>query len=63
MKRSKVDGSNKRRRLRGRYAINLSTERAKAEDAGGRFAMRVIWVTLAIACAVLGAVLFMILLR
>ncbi len=55
--------TNKRKRLRGRCAINLLTERAKAEDAGGRFAMRVIWFTLAIACAVLGSVLFMILLR
>ena len=62
MKRSKVDGSNQRK-VFACETRNQPIDKAKAEDARDRFAMRVIWVTLAIACAVLGAVLLMILLR
>ena len=62
MKRSKVDGSNRRKAFAWEKR-NQPIDRAKAEDARDRFAMRVIWLTLAIACTVLGAVLFIILLR
>ena len=38
-------------------------ERVKADDARCEFAMRVIWILLGIACAVLGRVLLTIILR
>jgi hypothetical protein len=62
MNRSKVGGSEKQRALASEQR-NQPIDREKAEDARGQFAMRVIWVTLGIVCAVLGTLLLAILLR
>ena len=59
MKRSKVDGSNKRKA----FAREQRNQPINAEEARYEFAMRLIWIALGTVCAVLGTVLLAILWR
>jgi hypothetical protein len=62
MKRNNVDGFDKRRKFADRQCDQLK-DSVKAADARNQFAMRVIWLILGAACAVLGWVLLTILLK
>ena len=62
MKRGNADGFNKPRAL-AREERNQAMDRDEANAARYRLAMRVIWITLGIVCAVLGTVLLTILLK
>jgi hypothetical protein len=62
MQQSDRDETDKRRAF-AFWQRDQHIERVKADDAGRQFAMRVIWLLLGVACAVLGCVLLTILLR
>jgi hypothetical protein len=61
MKQIKTDASNTSNKLNA--LAWQQRDQLNSDDAMWQFAMRVIWVTLSIACAVLGTVLLGILLR
>jgi hypothetical protein len=62
MNRSKVDLSGDQKAIAWWHCDHF-IDRVNNDDAVCQFAMRVIWVTMGIACTVLGTVLFTILLR
>jgi hypothetical protein len=62
MKRNNLEGSDKRRKFAGHQRDQLIDD-INASDARNQFAMRVIWLILGAACAVLGWVLLTILLK
>jgi hypothetical protein len=62
MKRKKVAGFDQRKESATRR-FHQFLESDKAGDSGNQFAMAVFWLLLGAACAALGCVLFLILLR
>jgi hypothetical protein len=62
MKQNSVDGFDKQKSF-GRRQRDQLPESVQAGEAGGQFAMRIIWLVLGAVCAALGWVLLTILLR
>jgi hypothetical protein len=62
MKRGNADGSTKGKAFAWKQR-DQHMDRDAAEDARCRLLMRIVWITLGVACAILGAVLLTILVR